>query len=214
MGTIAIEAKRREKRTKGEIKRLRRQGGVPGAVFGRGVEPYLVEISARQLVSVLASESGMNTMIDLTVEGKKSSVMISELERDPLTRGFLHVGFHQINRREKIHTYVPIRLSGDPEPVRTKEAILEQSLERLEVRALPGEIPPHIDVDVSGMTIGSVLRVSDLPANDKLEVLTAEDTAVASVHVARVAREEVVEELGEAPTAEETPEVAGEKEES
>ena len=204
MQTIAIEAKRREKRTKGEVKQMRRKGIVPGAVFGRGVEPYLVEVSARELVQVLASESGVNTMIDLKVEGKKSSVMISELDRDPLTRGFLHVGFKQINRSEKIHAHIPIRLVGEPDPVRVKEAILDQSLESLDVRALPGDLPPHIELDVSAMTIGSVVRVADLPTNDKLEILTSEDTPIAAVHVARAAHEEVVEALGEAAPAEES----------
>src|SRR5579862_2505780 len=131
MQTIAIDAKRREKQSKGEVKRLRHQGQVPGAVFGRGVEPYLVEVSARHLVQVLGSESGLNTIIDLTVDGKKTSVMISELDRDPITRGFLHVGFHHVSRTEKINTHVPIRLTGEPEPVRTKEAVMDQSLERL-----------------------------------------------------------------------------------
>src|SRR5690348_755780 len=124
METIMIEANRREKRTKGEVKKMRRQGRVLGAVFGRGIQPYLVDVPVRQLVKVLASDTGMNTMIDLTVDGKKSSVMISELDRDPITRGFLHVGFHQINRSEKIHAHVPIRLTGEPEPVRIKEGVL------------------------------------------------------------------------------------------
>lgn len=211
MQTISMEAKRREKRTKGEVKQLRRKGVVPGAVFGRGVEPYLVEVSARELVQVLASESGVNSMIDLKVDGKKSSVMISELDRDPVTRGFLHVGFKQINRAEKIHAHVPLHLVGEPEPVRTKDAILDQSLESLDVRALPGDLPPHIDLDVSGLVIGSVIRVADLPASDKIEVLTPEDTAIAAVHVARAAHEEVVEALGEQAPAEEAAAEAGEK---
>lgn len=212
METIAIEAKRREKQAKGEVKRLRRRGVVPGAVFGRGVEPYLVEVTARQLVQVLASESGVNSMIDLQIDGKKSPVMIAELERDPLTRGFLHVGFKQINRSEKIHAHIPLHLVGEPEPVRTKDAILDQSLESLDVRALPGDLPPHIDLDVSGMAIGSVIRVADLAANDKLEILTPEDTPIAAVHVARAAHEEVVEALGEqAPAADASAEAGNEE---
>lgn len=211
MQTIAIEAKRREKAAKGEVKRLRKRGIVPGAVFGRGVEPYLVVVSARNLVQVLSSESGMNTMIDLTIDGKKSSVMISELDRDPITRGFLHVGFHQINRSEKIHARIPIRLVGEPDAVRTREATLDQSLENLEVRALPGDLPPHIEIDVAGLSIGDVVRAADVPANEKLEILTPEDAPIASLHVARAAQPEVVEELGEAaPAAESSTEEAGE----
>ncbi|HEX5323066.1 MAG TPA: 50S ribosomal protein L25 [Capsulimonadaceae bacterium] len=211
MQTIAIEAKRREKQSKGEVKRLRRQGRVPGAVFGRGIEPYLVEITTRQLVQVLGSESGLNTMIDLSVEGKKSSVMISELERDPITRGFLHVGFHHVSRTEKIHTHVPIRLTGEPEPVKTKEAVMDQSLERLEVRALPGDLPPYIEVDVSELTIGSVLRVADVPKNDKLEIHTPEDTPIATVHVPRAAVVEPSEAAAEAEAAEAPSEEKGEE---
>src|SRR5579883_2527207 len=208
MQTVAIEAKRREKQSKGEVKRLRRQGRIPGAVFGRGVDPYLVDVSVRHLVQVLGSESGLNTMIDLTVDGKKSSVMISELERDPITRGFLHVGFHTVSRTEKIHTHVPLRLTGEPEPVRTNEAVLEQALESLDVRALPGDLPPYIEVDTSEMAIGSVLRVADVPHEDKIEILTSEDTAIASVHVARTAQPETAEAVGDA--SEETREAAAE----
>lgn len=186
----------RPARTKGERKKRLRQGLVPGAIYGRGVEPTLVEVPARTIADVLTTETGLNTVISLTVQGhaKKHTVLIDNLERDRITRGFLNVGFHQIQKGDKVHAQVPLTLVGTPEDVALNGALLEQMLESIDVHAQPGDLPTHLDVDVSQLKIGDVLRVADLPHSPKVEFTTNEDIAIAAVHISKTAQQ--VEDAG------------------
>ena len=181
----------RPKRTKGERSRRLRQGFVPGAIYGRGVEPALVEVPAKAIAQVLQAETGLNTIINLTVQGdaKKHTVLIDNLERDRITRGFLNVGFHQVKKGDKVHAQIPINLIGTPADVALNGALLEQTLETIEVHAQPADLPAHLDVDVSHLKIGDVLRVADLKHDTKVEFTTSEEAAIASVHVSRTAQQ-------------------------
>lgn len=186
-----ITVTKRMSQTKGERRQRLRQGFVPGAVYGKGVEPFLVEVSSRSIASVLMAETGLNTMIDLAIDGEKKthSVLIDNLERDPLTRGFISVGFHQIRKGDKVTVQIPIQLVGMPSDVTLNNAMLEQLLDSITVQAQPSDLPPYLDVDVSHLKTGDVLRVADLPHNPKLEFSIADDQAIASVHVSRVAQD-------------------------
>ena len=181
----------RPKRSKGERKQRLHQGLVPGAIYGRGLAPSLVEVPAKAIASVLTAETGMNTLINLTVQGdaQTRTVMIDNLERDRITRGFLNVGFHQVKKGDKVHAQIPITLIGVPQDVAINGALLEQTLDSIDVHAQPGDLPPHLEVDVSQMKIGDVLRVADLPHTEKLEFTTSEDTAIVAVHVSRTAEQ-------------------------
>jgi large subunit ribosomal protein L25 len=181
----------RPARTKGARKARLRQGFVPGAIYGRGLEPTLVEVPARSVADVLMAETGMNTVLSLTIQGEsaKHSVLIDNLERDPITRGFLNVGFHQVKKGDKVHAQIPIVLNGTPRDVALNGALLEQTLESMEVTAEPGDLPAHLGVDVSGLKIGDVIRVADLPHNPKVTFTTHEEVAIASVHVSTTAQQ-------------------------
>ncbi len=193
-----ISATKRGTQTKSERKKRLRQGFVPGAVYGKGLEPLVIEVPARAVADVLSAESGLNTVINLTIEGdsKKHSVLIDNLSRDPLTRGFKNVGFHQVKKGDKVTAHIPIQLVGEPAGADTPDILLEHLLETITVHAEPANLPPHLDVDVSKMQVGDVLRVSDLPHNPKLEFTAAEDTAIASLHYSRTAQ--AVEEADQA----------------
>ena len=181
----------RPTRPKGERKRRLRQGLVPGAIYGRGLEPTLVEVPARAIAQVLQAETGLNTIINLTVQGdaQPHSVLIDNLERDRITRGFLNVGFHQVKKGDKVHAQIPINVIGTPPDVALNGALLEQTLETIDVHAQPADLPAHLDVDVSHLKIGDVLRVADLPHNPKVEFTTSEDAAIVAVHVSRTAQQ-------------------------
>ena len=181
----------RPKRTKGERKQRLRQGLVPAAIYGRGIEPSLVEVPARAIADVLQADTGLNTLINLTVQGdnKTHAVMIDNLERDRITRGFLNVGFHQVKKGDKVHAQIPINVVGVPQDVALNGALLEQTLDSIDVHAQPGDLPAHLDVDVSQMKIGDVLRVADLPHNPKVEFTTHEDAAIVAVHVSKTAQQ-------------------------
>ena len=185
-----ITAIKRGSQTKGERKKRIRQGFIPGAIYGKGLEPVNVEVPVKAIADVLTAETGLNTIIDLTVEGdaKPHSVMVDNLERNPITRSFVSVGFHQVKKGDKVTAQIPIQLIGEPASVGTGEAVLEHTLEAITVHAEPANLPTHLDVDVSHLSPGDVLHVSDLPHNPKLEFTTGEETAIAAVHYSRTAQ--------------------------
>lgn len=193
----------RPQRTKGERKRRLRQGLVPGAIYGRGLSPTLVEVPAKVVAEVLMAETGLNTVLNLTIQGEaaKHSVLIDNLERDPITRGFLNVGFHQVRQGDKVHAQIPIVLTGTSPDVVLNGALLEQTLDSIEVTAEPNDLPPHLDVDVSSLKTGDVIRVADLPHNPKVVFITHEDVAIVAVHVSTTARQ-VEEAEATAPVSE------------
>lgn len=185
-----ITAIKRGSQTKGERKKRIRQGFIPGAIYGKGLEPVNVEVPAKAIADVLTAETGLNTIIDLTIQGdaKPHTVLVDNLERNPITRSFVSVGFHQVKKGDKVTAQIPIQLIGEPASVGTGEAVLEHTLEAITVHAEPANLPPHLDVDVSHLTPGDVLHVSDLPHNPNLEFTTSEETAVAAVHYSRTAQ--------------------------
>lgn len=199
---MKITATKREALTKGQRKQRLRQGFVPASIYGRGLEPVSVEVSSRTVADVLLAASGLNTVLTLTVEGdpKPHTVLIDSLERDPLTRGFRNVGFHQIKKGEKVTAQIPIQLIGTPPDVALSDALLEQLLETITVHADPTNLPPHLDVDVSQMKVGESLRVADLPHNPNLEFSTGEDIVIAAVHYSTTAQanDEITTEAEEA----------------
>jgi len=185
-----ITAIKRGSQTKGERKKRIRQGFIPGAIYGKGLEPVNVEVPVKAIADVLTAETGMNTIIDLMVEGdpKPHTVLVDNLERNPITRSFVSVGFHQVKKGDKVTAQIPIQLIGEPASVGTGDAVLEHTLEAITVHADPANLPAHLDVDVSHLTPGDVLHVSDLPHNPNLEFTTGEETAIAAVHYSRTAQ--------------------------
>ncbi len=185
-----ITAIKRGSQTKGERKKRIRQGFIPGAIYGKGLEPVNVEVPVKSIADVLTAETGLNTIIDLTIEGDATphSVLVDNLERNPITRSFVSVGFHQVKKGDKVTAQIPIQLIGEPASVGTGEAVLEHTLEAITVHAEPANLPPHLDVDVSHLSPGDVLHVSDLPHNPTLEFTTGEETAIAAVHYSRTAQ--------------------------
>lgn len=212
-----ITVTKRSPQSKGERKKSMKMGLIPGSVYGKGLEPVSVDVPARALVAVLTAGTGMNTIIDLTIAGDKGkhSVMLDNLERNPITRGFVSVGFHQVKKGDKVTAQIPIHLIGSPTSVDTGEAVLEHTLETITVHAKPADLPEHLDVDIAHMNVGDVLHVSDLPHNAKLDFTTAETTAIAALHYSRTAAavEEIetvaaAEDTAEAPAADAVPEAA------
>ena len=185
-----ITATRRGHQSKGERKQRIRQGYVPGSIYGKGLEPVPVEVQAKAIADVLTADTGLNTLIDLTIQGERvpHTVIVDKLDRDPITRGFQAVGFHQIKKGEKVTAQLSIQLIGTPADVATGVAVLEHTLETITVHADPSKLPTHLDVDVSHLTPGDVLHVSDLPHNPALEFTTSEETAIAAVHYSRTAQ--------------------------
>ncbi|HWR15851.1 MAG TPA: 50S ribosomal protein L25 [Terriglobales bacterium] len=185
-----VKAAGRESRGKNEARRLRKSGSIPAVVYGAGKAPLSVAVDPKQVFRILKSDSGHNTIFDLELEGEKTKAMIVDWQTEPIKGSLLHIDLKRIAMDQKLKVTVPVVLKGDPIGVKTQGGILEQVLREVEVECLPSDIPPHIDVDVSHLEFGHVLRVSELPHGEgKLKFLTDEDQPVAHV----IAVKEVVE---------------------
>ena len=187
--TNVLEAQPRKPGTKNEARRVRREGKIPAVVYGAGKDSLPVSVDPRVVTRILNSESGHNTIFDLTLDGEKTKAMIVDWQYEPIKGRLLHIDLKRIALDKVLTVSVPIELRGEAEGVKTQGGILEQMLREVEIECLPADIPSHIELDVSQLTFGKVLRVSDLPHSDKIKFLTDENQPVA--HVTSV-KEEVV----------------------
>src|SRR5246127_4397943 len=175
-----LEAQPRTPGNKNDARRARRQGKIPAVVYGAGKEAVPVSVDPRQVTRILNSESGHNTIFDLALNGgERTKAMIVDWQYEPVKGKLLHIDLKRIAMDRKLAVKVPIFLKGEAAGVKQQGGILEQMLREVEVECLPVDIPSHIDVDVSELVFGKVLRVIALPHSDKLKFLTDESQPVA-----------------------------------
>jgi large subunit ribosomal protein L25 len=184
-----VEAKPRQGGGKNDARRLRQTGMIPAVVYGAGKESTAIAVDPKQMNRILHSESGHNSIFDLTLDGQSAKVMIVDWQYEPIKGALLHVDLKRIAMDKVLQVSVPILLKGEAPGVKQQGGILEQILREVEIECLPADIPGHIDVDVSQLMFGQMVRVSDLPHGGKLKFITDESQMVAHV----VAVKEVVE---------------------
>ena len=203
-----LEAQPREAGTKNDARRVRREGKIPAVVYGAGKQALTVSVDPRQVSRILHSETGHNTVFDLAMDGEHTKAMIVDWQYEPIKGSLLHIDLKRIAMDKKLTVNVPIELVGEPAGVKQQGGILEQITREVEVECLPGDIPHAIELNVSELVFGTVLRISDLPKNDKVEYLTDPEQPVA--HVITIKEEEVPAAdavAGEAAAAPAEPEV-------
>src|SRR5215472_10774555 len=186
---VEAQARPDSSRGKNEARRLRASGRVPAVVYGAKKNTLVVSVDPKQMTRILSSESGHNTIFDLQAGGEKTKAMIVDWQYEPLKGKLLHIDLKRIAMDEKIQVAVPIHLVGEAAGVKQQGGILDQVLREVEIECLPGDIPSHVDADVSELVFGKVLRVSELPLPSKVKVLTDPNQTVA--HITSV-KEEVV----------------------
>jgi large subunit ribosomal protein L25 len=185
-----LEAHPRQAGTKNQARRVRGEGKIPGVLYGAGKDSLSVTVDPRHVLRILHSETGHNTIFDLTLNGgERTKAMIVDWQYEPIKGHLLHIDLKRIAMDKVLRVSVPIFLKGEAVGVKSEGGILEHILREVEIECLPGDIPSHIDVDVAHLTFGKVLRVSDLPHSEKLKFLTDANQPVA--HVTSV-KEEVV----------------------
>src|SRR6266568_441015 len=173
-----LEAQPREAGSKNDARAVRRGGKIPAVVYGAGKESLSISVDPRHVQRILNSVTGHNTIFDLALTGG-----------EPIKGHLLHIDLKRIALDKVLKVSVPVFLVGEAAGVKQEGGIMEQMLREVEVECLPGDIPSHIDADVSHLTFGKVLRVSELPHSDKMKFITDENQPVA--HVTAV-KEEVV----------------------
>jgi large subunit ribosomal protein L25 len=209
MATTTIEAvvatPREGKFNKNAARRVRVVGKIPAVVYGAGQDAVAVAVDPRVITKILYSDSGHNTIFDLNVEGSAVvKAMIVDWQREPIKGHLLHIDLKRIAMDKMMRVSVPIQLVGVPVGVKSQGGILEHVMREVEIECLPGDIPSHLDVDVSNLELHGLIHVSDLPHSGSIKFLGEEGATVAHV---TIIKEEVVavEEVVAAPSE---PEVA------
>jgi large subunit ribosomal protein L25 len=207
---IKLQVKERERRGSADARRLRRDGYIPGVLYGRGKDPQTICVPERDLRRVLTGQGGLHAILDVVVEGRNTThaSILKDYQQDPLRGHISHIDLQEVRLDQPIQASVTVQLVG--EPVGAKEGgVLSQVQREINLEALPMEIPEHIDLDVSGMAIGDTLRLADLTPMDGVTYLdNPEETVLATVTMpTRVEEpEEVTEEGEELPEGEVPPE--------
>lgn len=206
---ITVRATAREDTGKNAARRLRRQGLVPLTIYGGEGETISVAAPLKDLAAVLRAETGQNTVFTLDAEGiGASEVLFQDRQIDPLTNRLIHGDLKRLVRGQKIEITVPLHLTGEAVGVREEGGVLEQIVREIEIRVSPRDIPDAIDLDVTNLGVHDVLHVSDIPANEAMEILTSPDTVIATVGI--ITEEEIAESLTTPTEDEQTePEVIG-----
>jgi large subunit ribosomal protein L25 len=194
MASAQLSAQARDNGGKGVARKLRSEGRIPAVVYGHGREPQALSIPTRELERLLDHISAESTVIDLDIDGKGSRTLIREIQRHPFKRQILHVDFQELVAGEKITVNIPVILVGVPDGVRMDGGVLDQVMREIEVEVDPSNIPNHIDVDVTKLTIGTSIHVGDITLPEGVESMADDDATICVVSAPRAAVEETAAE--------------------
>ncbi len=196
MDTVKLTIRPREETGKGPNRRLRAAGSIPAVVYSKGQEAISLSIDAAALKGAFAG--GSNVVLELEYEGgksrKKHFAVVKDYQRHPTRNDLLHLDLHEVDLKQEIEATVRIELVGTPVGA-LEDGVLDHAHWEVTVRALPTEVPAHLELDVSALNIGDNLRVSDLTAPKGVTILDDPEITVASVHPPRAEEVEEVEEV-------------------
>ena len=180
---------------------MRAADSVPGVLYGHGMTPVAVAVGRRDLRLALSGAAGLNTVLDLTVDGTVYPAIVKDLQRHPVRRTVTHIDFLQVNLDEEITVSVPLRLEGEAIAVANEGGLVDPSVDSIEVVTTPRTIPDEFVVDVSGMQMDTVIRLSDIPMPAGVTPTGDPDSPVVTVLTMRAEVAEI--EAADAEAAEE-----------
>jgi large subunit ribosomal protein L25 len=177
---------------KNAARQVRVAGKIPAVVYGAGKESVAVELDPKQILRILHSESGHNTIFDADITGQGVvKVMIVDWQYEPIRDTLLHIDLKRIALDKKMTVSVTVRLIGTAVGVKNEGGMLDQVLREVEIECLPADIPSHIDVDITNLSLHGAIRVGDLPKSGSIKYLDADDATVAHVVSIRAEAEPV-----------------------
>lgn len=181
---INVQAMVREEQGTPASKRLRREGWVPAILYGQEMDsPLPLQVKVMDLRQMLAR--GERSLINVQVSGSQQDAsypaMVKELQRHPVKGHYLHLDLYQVSLTRKVTSTSPVTILGEPVGVREFDGVLQHQLWEVDIECLPGQLPDHLEVDVSALEIGDNVTVADLQVPEGVEILTPEEEVVASV---------------------------------
>ncbi len=206
MSEFILNAEVREERGKEKAKKLRAAGRCPAIVYGTSGEPVSLTIDTRESELVIQRTHGEKVLVTLNYDGKEDKVFLRNIQRDPASEKLVHVDFYRVDLKVELDTQVPVINIGTAVGVK-EGGLLEHGIRELAIRCLPTKVPPHIEVDVSGLAMNKSYHVEDLPEIDGVQILTSPDAVLFAV----ASPSKVTEEGGESMSEEAGEEEANEK---
>lgn len=208
MEKLILKAETREKSGKTGCKHLRREGRIPAVVYKSGEDAQRIDVDNTELWHILHTEAGENAIITLDISGDKKqagekTVIVQEVQQDPINDKFVHVDFHEISLTDKIQVNVPMVLKGEPKGVTEEEGVMAQIAWEIEVECLPTAIPESFELNVEELMINDSLHVSDIQAPADVTILNDPEDTVVTINPPQTfeepEEEEVLGEEGEEP---------------
>ena len=200
-----IDINKRESLGKKGVKQLRREGMIPGIYYSPNSESSTpIVISQGDFHEAVKSGS---RIFNISVGEKKQNVLFKSVQYHPVTDQVLHIDLYGIRMDRAVNIKIPVHLIGDPIGVTEEGGVISQATMEIEITCLPGDIPEFVETDVSGLAIGDAINVGILQLDEKITLITPEDTVLASVThamkeiepVVEEEEEEFMDEEGEAP---------------
>ncbi len=212
MKAVALSAAPRAVVRRGPVKKLRSEGKIPAVIYGGKTQPQSLELGSKELGLLLKHSASENILVDLSIPGDARPnrlALVQEVQHHPLSRGVLHVDFHEVAPDELVTVTVPVESTGEAVGVKVGGGVLEHVLFKIKVRALPKDLPEIITVDVSHLEIGKAIHIGEITAPSGVEVIGDKKRVVLAV-AAPKAEEEAPAAAADGATAAE-PEVIKEK---
>ncbi len=187
---ITVAAVVRATRGKNAARRTRRAGQIPAVVYGAYKEPVSVAVNPRDIIKIVHSETGYNTIFNLAIEGGESTaVMLVDQLSDPVRGNLLHADFKRVDLTKRLRVAIPVHPEGEAKGIKLQGGLLELVIRAVEIECLPDEIPEKFVVDVTELMIGQAKRASDIVLSGSMKLLSPADAVVA--HVVALRAEEV-----------------------
>jgi large subunit ribosomal protein L25 len=174
-------------------RRMRREDHIPGVVYGQGMSPVSVTVARRDLRIALSGSAGLNTVLDLKVDGKVYPAIVKDMQRHPVRRTVAHIDFLQVNLNEEIVVAVPVRLEGEAKAVISAGGLVDPAVDTIEVSTTPRNIPDEIVIDITDMTMDTVITLGDLSFPDGVTPVAEPDLPIVTVLVTRGEADDEVE---------------------
>ena len=204
-----LEAVRRQRFGKNEAGRLRREGRIPAVLYGEARQTESIAVDPKALLRILRSESGVNTLISLKLEGAgESRVLVKEYQYHPVELDLLHADFYHVAMDKVLRVTVPVHLAGEARGVKAEGGVVDFVHRDIVIECLPADIPENITVDVTELGLHDGIRVRDLATDGKWKAVSEADMLIVHVVAPKVEAEpEPAEAAAAAPTAPAEPEV-------
>jgi large subunit ribosomal protein L25 len=163
-----LEAKERTEKKPSALRNIRLQGNIPGVLYGKNVKNKVIFINAADFIKTIR-EAGRNSLITMKVNGESHSVLLRDIQKDPIRHEIIHVDFQAVDMSTEVDIDVNVHLVGEAAGVKDG-GVLQQTLHELSIRALPAHIPSSIDIDISHLQVGETITVGDIDTNGKYEI--------------------------------------------